>query len=254
MLSPTRHNFVLFGYVLYEFTVGHNKKSLPTDGGSAGSTSNVMGLVPERSDDAGGLRPPDDVISRTVGDIFAKPMCPPGDFASETLIEGVLTYVYPLVDVILIGPFSEDNGRFSISLSRKDGQRMRVLKRQEDEDGGLVDHAKSVLTILFPDQRSALSWRQAIESHTARNPVDALPHAPLLAEKKRYIGAALRSISGSGNTHASQEEEGDRRSKSILGMLVIPTAGAPHNLTGFSHTQNAFVFRPVLTVCSNQKH
>lgn len=267
LLAPTRHTFQLFGYVLYEYTIPSSSKTGAVD------NEEYLSVTPDQPviDKA-----PDDNICRAVGDIFAPTINPfppnrsrtshphphphphsrhsPNSSDSTGVLgsssgesdrcpEGLLNYVYPLVDIVLVGPFAEDGGRFSISLSKRDGGRMRVLKRQEEGDGRLDEHGKSILTLLFPDQKSALQWRQSIESHIMRRSLrDVLAPSPLLPDLKRkpltlsalrntmsglahaHVSANLSSSSFSASTQAAFDRN-ERHSNSILGMLVIPSAG-----------------------------
>jgi hypothetical protein len=141
----------------------------------------------------------------------------PPAYSTIGVPEGVLTYVYPLVDVVLLGPYKEDNGKYSLSLSRKDGARMRVLKREHADDH-LMEHHKSMLTIVFPDSKSAWKWRHSIESHIVRHPADVVPTGPLIPDKRKTILGTI------GMTKVDGDEAPEN---SILGMLVIPASGMP---------------------------
>jgi hypothetical protein len=218
LMSPTRHTFQLFGYVLYEYT-DNSKAGAKPDGAStkdARSTSTA-------SKSSKSVRQVDNITS-AVADIFSSADAPPADAGSL----GVLTHVYPLVDVALAGPFAEDSERYSISISRRDNGRMRVLKRDESgADGILCEHFKSNLTIIFPDMRAALHWRQTIEGHCVRMPYDVLPPTPLLVEQRGALSSAWKQIGAlSASTHSAQAalDDDEPTSDSILGMLVLPTA------------------------------
>ena len=57
-------------------------------------------------------------------------------------------------------------GRHSLSIGRRDGRSMRVLKR-DDESGRLIEHHKSMLTLIFADR----GIRQPVPSNpTPRSP------------------------------------------------------------------------------------
>ena len=242
LLSPTKHTFQLFGYVLYEYTVITKKKDGSGSAGQAGAGPSAGAGAGEEDpnnpdQDKKKVQKPDDSITKDVGRIFARstPLrrasmidagttsaseggSSPLSYTTSGVPEGVLTYVYPLVDMVLLGPYKEDSGRYSLSLSRKDGARMRVLKRENAEDH-IFEHHKSMLTIIFPDSKSAWKWRHSIESHIVRSPKDVLPSGPLIPDKKKTI---LGSIAGSVIGRADGDEP---TANSILGMMVLPTAG-----------------------------
>jgi hypothetical protein len=244
LLSPTKQTFQLFGYVLYEYTVAPKKAVGNTTGKDsvAGTGPNDTNANPNTEDKKEKKEiKPDDSVTTEVGHIFAKPIqrrpLSPGldsgkrrstntdplespvPFSTTGVPEGVLTYVYPLMDIVLLGPYKEDSGKYSLSLSRKDGARMRVLKR-ETADEHFFEHHKSMLTIVFPDSKSAWKWRHSIESHIVRSPTDAVPTGPLIMEKKKTL---LGTLAGGGT-----KLEGDEPPpNSVLGMLVIPTSNMP---------------------------
>jgi hypothetical protein len=156
------------------------------------------------------------ILSSSGGSSAEECSSPPA-YSTIGVPEGVLTYVYPLVDVVLLGPYKEDNGKYSLSLSRKDGARMRVLKREHADDH-LMEHHKSMLTIVFPDSKSAWKWRHSIESHIVRHPADVVPTGPLIPDKRKTILGTI------GMTKVDGDEAPEN---SILGMLVIPASGMP---------------------------
>jgi hypothetical protein len=135
-----------------------------------------------------------------------------------------LTYIYPLVDVVVIGPYLEEvsSGKHSISISRRDGQSMRVLKRDE-ETGRIIEHHKSMLTLIFGDAESANVWRQQIEQHILPStPEDVVaPTAGQLDRLQAMSMAALKSIGVSG----ADDDYEETKEGSILRSLVIPTSG-----------------------------
>ena len=60
-----------------------------------------------------------------------------------------------------------DQGKFSISIQKKDGSKMRAL-RKEDENSLFCESLKPSLTMLFSTRQSALTWRQKLEQHMVR--------------------------------------------------------------------------------------
>ena len=163
ILSPTKHTYQLYGYVLYEYTSIAIKKSSKDKDINDNNKEDLNTNTNERNYDI------DASTTKKMGDLFAK---------QDKCIEfqypiGQLTYVIPLVDMILIGPFNEDNDKFSISLSRKDNKQMKVIKRDED-NGKLNDHVKPILSLIFEDRKTALTWRQTLENHMVKSPTDVI--------------------------------------------------------------------------------
>ena len=124
----------------------------------------------------------DEMMARLIGGLFGKRSSnSPNTNSSSSASSGsgtagsnnhsnhVLGYLYPLVEVVVTGPHVEEGGaaaaaglggmvssggsggKHSLSIGRRDGKSMRVLKR-DDESGRLVEHHKSMLTLIFPDR------------------------------------------------------------------------------------------------------
>jgi len=145
--------------------------------------------------------------------------------------EGFLSHIFILADVLISGPFAEEGGKHSISITRKDGQRMRGLRR-EDEDGPLNEFQKTNLTLIFSGRERALLWKNYLEKHVAHDPKDVIE--PLTDGRMTL----LRSIRGPATVGSSSKKGGgsstdndEPLSNSVLGMLVIPTSGAEKEQT-----------------------
>lgn len=164
ILSPTKHTYQLYGYVLYEYTSVAIKKSSKDKDMNDINKEDLYNNTNERNNDI------DASSTKKMGDLFAKEEIIPTEFQYPI---GQLTYVIPLVDIIIIGPFNEDNDKFSISLSRKDNKQMKVIKRDED-NGKLNDHVKPILSLIFEDRKTALTWRQTLENHMVNSPTDII--------------------------------------------------------------------------------
>ena len=127
----------------------------------------------------------DEKMARLIGGLFGKrssPIPSPGSGAASNNNHSnhVLGYLYPLVEVVVSGPHVEEGGaaaaaglggmvssggsggKHSLTIGRRDGRSMRVLKR-DDESGRLVEHHKSMLTLIFADRGTG----QTDDRHTS---------------------------------------------------------------------------------------
>ncbi|RYH29744.1 hypothetical protein EON65_07470 [archaeon] len=130
-----------------------------------------------------------------------------------------LSFIYPLVDLYISGPHIEDNGKqFTIMLARIDGQKMRVLRR-EDDHGLFIEYKKNSLSLLFDSMDNALRWRHAIEQRIILRAPDALPSGFLTTEERKKAGRSMLPIVGGKNADTSPVIE-----NSILSSLVLPTS------------------------------
>ena len=202
LLSPTRHNIQLVGYIIYEYTV---EKTKATDANSSVE-------IYEKDKSAPNIIT-NDKLEWDLDDIFKQQL---EDFnetnEQEKVVsagfkykqqergklqrpEGYLSYLYPLVDIVVTGPFAEDNGQASLTLTRKDGNNMRVIKRDEDS-GRLIDHQKPTLSLIFENNNIATQWRHAIEAHMAIKPNDILTNKYDFDTRSNSstISSAIRSI------------------------------------------------------------
>jgi hypothetical protein len=152
LLSPTKHNIQLVGYIIYEYTVEKTKS------GDAASPAVKEGYEKDRSS-------PNiitnDKLEWDLGEIFKEQLEDFENNNDEQKVvaagfkykqpekskmqrpDGYLSYLYPLVDIVVTGPFTEDNGQASLTLTRKDGNNMRVIKR--DEDSGTLTYSLTVM-------------------------------------------------------------------------------------------------------------
>ena len=128
-----------------------------------------------------------------------------------------LSFAYPLVGLLVTGPVSEDNGKlFNITLQRKDGQKMRVV-RCEDSHDQMSEYFKVNLTLMFSNIEDAMTWKHNLQCQTIPACTDMVPLAPLTFERK-----SSRSILG----RTSSQHNASSSDNSILSFLVLPTASA----------------------------
>lgn len=226
--------------------------------------------------------PPIDAITRTVADLFAQESRPPLDqtlpppttaetglqpyvtaYSCRSLPQGILSYVYPLVDVVVSGPVEDKSpssvggpAHWSVNVSRSDGQSMRVLKRETQEEQ-LAEHHKSTLTLIFPRKETAAAWRKAIEAAAVKAPTDTLRRSAVSNADSRRKENSVRGMveraagsggsgsgtgAGTGGTGTGASEQGaggwsgsgggvgdEPPEHSILGMLAVPTSGYPQH-------------------------
>jgi len=131
-----------------------------------------------------------------------------------------LSFVYPLVDLIVTGPVSEESGKvLSITLQRSDGQKMRVL-RCEDSNDQLSEYFKINLTLMFTALEDAMNWKHNLQRQTIASRPDVIPLTPLTFEERRK---SSRSILGRPNAQNGPCLSADN---SILSFLVLPTASS----------------------------
>lgn len=125
-----------------------------------------------------------------------------------------LSFVYPLADLFLTGPNSEENGKvFSISLSKSNAinpnnislnnssttstnssmnnasnaSKMRVIKR-EDENEQFVEYFKSGLSLLFHDQETAKFWRTALTDRILSiQTIATSTHPPMTIDPNDFV-------------------------------------------------------------------
>lgn len=138
---------------------------------------------------------------------------------AQLLRDHFLSFVYPLVDLYVAGPNAEEGGKFSLTLTRIDGQKMRSLRRDEESEL-FTEYAKNGLSLLFDNLENANLWKNKLASHVLLQAVDALPLAPLTYEERRKArSSVIGSVTGK-NRDAVEVPE-----TSILSHLVLPTSG-----------------------------
>lgn len=258
IMSPTKHTFQLKGCVLYEYTARSNTQSSSSSAAATGAVSNAgsqaAGIASGSSAGAQEANSAVDVgyqtlinehTAKTINRIFGEHRDSnktnigvgsnnTSDDQDDTLVpEGYLSFVYPLVDVVVTGPFAEDGGKqFSISINRKDSQRMRVLRR-EDPNSPLSEFYKTTLTLIFSTRDRAAIWVNYLEQHTVHEPKDLVDSAPIvnaMAEGGSMLRSAIRSAAGRG-PRAGNLVDDDLLSNSILGLLVVPSSAADDKAT-----------------------
>lgn len=250
MLNPTKHIFQLYGYVLYEYST-HKKTTLSQTmeyvNGPGDAKPSEVGTSQHKKDG-------DENVTEMVRQIFS----PTGDNKNKLEERFVipetefLSCIYPLVDVKVDGPYSEESGKFSVTVKPKvEGGKLKILKR-EAESSLFQENVKSQVTILFPTREIAMNWRFALDERIARQPVDVIS-SPVQSEllrkysgmqstvtqTLRQVNAAIKSTIGSGG-----ELEGDIEPNTIAGMLVIPTSGEKVEVSEALKIEIANVLRP----------
>jgi hypothetical protein len=243
-MSPTEHTYQLFGYILYEYTntqkktyfgdtrnISDSPRNLTTDscvgvGVGGGVQSSPIATNEESknlmSSKSSVATPGNDKIKdptlQKVGEIFSAKSAPSLSSQYTANVEGVLSYCYPLVDVLITSPVREDGDKYAISISRKDGQSMRILKR-DDDTGRMMEHHKSILSLIFDDIKVAATWKIQLEAHIALQPPDVIPSSTIVTEKKKFISMAMKTIS----ERFAKPNENEPLQHSITSLLVIPT-------------------------------
>ena len=244
LLSPTRHTYQLFGYVLYEYTASTKRSAVHAadTASSAAAAGKPDQSNPNPSDSqSSGARPSegDDYVTALVQQLFTyHPELEDTlkDYNNLTVPdiptlepEKYLAAVYPLVDMMVEGPYGEDGGKYSISLYKRDESKIRSLRR-DDESAYFTENMRPKLTILFPSQALALTWRQTVETHIIRRPEKLLNSIIQQDIFKKYCQSQSNSFPLKAiNTvlrgfNDNQENIAD--SESIVNTLVLPTSGA----------------------------
>lgn len=232
VLSPTRHNFQLFGSVLYEYTsiLNNSTKS------ESNVTSDANGGVSSSTQQNSETKYPSDYyfaeeINRQFGVSTSKGIVNQNIGSGNNSItdddtsikpDGYLSHVYPLVDVNITGPNAEGSNKYSVSISRKDNQNMRILKRESSE-GYLFEYRKGVLTLIFPSKEIAEIWRHYLSSHVVNgHSSDIIEGSTILSR-----GNNLAMLS----SNSSLENGEDIPPTSVLKKLAIPSSGAHSSIT-----------------------
>ena len=238
LLAPSNHTYRLFGNVLYEYTA--IKRSTKAQAAVIAAAT----AKGEDNPDGQGIKDiqvatnSEEYAEKLIGQLFSPKKFKEnktsraivelaegeGDqITTHLLRDHYLSFIYPLVDLYIVGPSPEEGGKFSITLNRLDSQKMRTLKR--DDEGELFsEYAKNGLSLLFDTMDNAMLWKNKLSSHILLQPLDVLPLAPLTAEerKKAMRSTVIGSVTGA-NTR--REEMVLFEDNSILGSLVLPTSG-----------------------------
>jgi len=245
LMSSTEHTYQIYGYCLYEYSKepltlsgALNPKSLSdvtenlakTARSSFTTTSNLTNNIIQN--DVKELNEPENEIHSfdNVQDIIEKRVCELyGKVTSNTVNNkeqyGVLSAIYPLIDITISGPFKEDNDRYYLTISNKGNKPMRYIFREDGEKNDFVEGNKTSLKLSFSSQKSAIESRQQLETHNLPTPNDIILTSSVLPKKKRNMSIALRNLSGLGSVSSSIVPE----ENSIAGILVIPSCGLDIN-------------------------
>jgi hypothetical protein len=239
LLSPSNHTYRLCGHVLYEYSdTAVKKAALKAEGSGAAATAAESGEGAEKPAAAGTAEPApataksevfiDQMISRIFPTSDPNPVAAAAAAAAAQKAKGepslddmYVSFIYPLADLYIAGPTPEDAGRFySITLSRLDGQKMRVLKSEEEQEH-LSEYLKNSLSLIFARQDDAAAWKRALEDAMLWNleEDELVPPGPLSTEDRRKQGRTLMTMARGG------DEVVQPLDNSILGMLVLPTSG-----------------------------
>jgi hypothetical protein len=88
---------------------------------------------------------------------------------------------------------------------------MRVLKR-DDETGRLIEHHKSMLTLIFADRTTAQAWRRRIEERVLDGPPhDVLAAVAAVAVAAAAAGGSSGGVGGGGTAGATSQDGGGSR-------------------------------------------
>jgi hypothetical protein len=233
LMAPSNHTYRLCGHVLYEYSDSAAKRAAAKAeaGGAAGA--GVEGADPtERAGAAveaeqAAAAKSEFFIDQMVNRIFPAAESSAsgagsksGQAADPVLDDMFLSFVYPLADLYIAGPTAEEGGRFhSITLSRLDGQKMRVLKSDEEQEH-FSEYLKNSLSLIFARQEDASAWKHALEEQTLWNldEDELVPPGPLTTEDRRKQGRTILTMA------RGAEEVVQPMDHSILGMLVLPTS------------------------------
>lgn len=231
-MAPTKHTYRVYGNVLYEYSPRRSSQRAELLGSAAAdadSTAKDAKVAPRDSEE---------FIHAKILELFQSPgnTLDPTELgyeqlaaSSEMLNDNFLSFVYPLVDVTVSGPTPEDNGKqFCISMTRNDGQKMRVLRREEERDR-LSEYYKISLQLLFSSVEEADFFKDLLLEHTVSDPeqTDFVPFAPLTVEERKRNTTRL-SLMSIGRGPVDQPEASEN---SILSTLIIPTSGCDPEVT-----------------------
>lgn len=243
LMSPSNHTYRLNGHVLYEYSDSNSKKQAMK--AEANSTASAEGL--ESSEKIAGSAGPVDTVdtATTKSEYYIDQLISrifPTDTPSSTtninnstttaaakaklpgeavLDDMYMSFIYPLVGLYIAGPTAEEGGKFfSITLSRLDGQKMRVLKADEDQEH-LSEYLKTNLSLIFAKAEDAQHWRRNLEDAMLWNieEDEVVEAGPLTTEERRKQSRTIMAMA------RGAEEVIPPPDDSILGMLVLPTSG-----------------------------
>jgi len=245
-MSPTKHTYQLHGYCLYEYS-----REITTISGALNTTalSDVTenlaktahtsfttttnlanNIVKKEIKDIEEIEKEiiRDFIDKRVCELYGKRNSLKNDNDDTQLPDGTVSAVYPLVDIVVAGPFKEDNDRHYLTIANKGNKPMRYIFREEGDTKEFVEGNKTSLKLSYASHKLALESRQHIEAHIIPTPRDIILSSSVLPKKKRNMSIALRTLSGLGSVSSSIVPE----ENSIAGIVVIPCCGLDSNSIG----------------------
>eukprot|EP01036_Dinobryon_divergens_P026996 gene26996-35701_t len=222
-MAPTRHIYRIHGNVLYEYTPRRSNQRTDQFSGSQADATDAV-VVRESAP-----RDSEEFIHAKILKLFDSPVHTLDSTVegySETcglMSDNFLSFVYPLTAISVSGPTPEENGKqFSINITRNDGQKMRVLRREEERDR-LSEYFKISLQLIFATSNDAEDFKDLLMKHSILEGklTDVAPSAALTTEeRKRTSRLSLMHMRSTGPADLLEASE-----NSILSTLIIPTSG-----------------------------
>eukprot|EP00605_Chrysophyceae_sp_TOSAG23-4_P000339 GSChrysophyteH1.ASY1.ANO1.386.1 assembled CDS len=159
-----------------------------------------------------------------------------------------LSYVYPLVDIKVLGPKPErhfNKDCFTITFARIDSKSLRCMKRDFEFDV-LQEHHKASVTLIFETEELASKWKLGLEAARIYQPKDVWngensyvdESQKKAIERRKQISLDELITSSAESAEMVQRALGtgqgdlfrfDWKNHSIAGKLVIPSSGADAN-------------------------
>lgn len=245
LMSPTKHTYQLHGYCLYEYSgeatiisgalnptsLSDVTESLAKSAHSSfTSTTNLANNIVKKDikeeTEKVIMR---DFIDKSVCELYGKRnSLMKNDKDEKAQPDGMLSAIYPLVDIAVAGPSKEDNDRHYLTITNKGNKPMRYIFREDGDTKEFVEGNKTSLKLSYASHKLALEARQHIEAHIIPTPRDIISSSSVLPKKKRNMSIALRTLSGLGSVSSSIVPE----ENSIAGIVVIPSCGLDTNAIG----------------------
>ena len=226
-MAPTKHIYRIHGNVLYEYSPRRSNQRSDQFSGSTADPADASASVARDAKYA--PRDSEEFIHAKILELFDSPV-----HGLDSTVEGYsetcglmndnfLSFVYPLSAITVTRPTPEDNGKqFSISMMRTDGQKMRVLRREEERDR-LSEYLKISLQLIFTVASDAEEFKDLLIKHSIMEGKvsDRTPPAALTTEeRKRTSRISLMQMRSTGQADLLEASE-----NSILSTLIIPTSG-----------------------------
>lgn len=226
-MAPTKHIYRIHGNVLYEYTPRRSNQR--TDQFSGSSQADGADAVVATREAKSAPRDSEEFMHAKILQLFKSPvhgLDSTVEGYSETcglMSDNFLSFVYPLTAITVTGPTPEDNGKqFSVNITRIDGQKMRVLRREEERDR-LSKYLKISLQLIFAASNDAEDFKDLLMKHSISEGklTDVAPLAALTTEeRKRSSRLSLMHMRSTGPADLLEASE-----NSILSTLIIPTSG-----------------------------